>query len=227
MLLEVGILILAFVVYFLIYVEIKVNKNNDVYFYDEGLTKKSLSNETMLKIPFFFEAPHINPPVLKSNLTVIKKDKKNKYKKIISDREAPKLLQPYLRHKTEINLFCLKKKGEIPYHTNNNSVNYFVVRKGNIRISLVHPKYKDNFENNCSKEYIWNNPLFKYLDCQEGHVIYVPNHWFVSIKNVGHDKNDDSSDNGEAIVEKISFITIVRSLLNFVNKQFNYNKLLI
>lgn len=216
MLVEITILIFLFAVYFLFYVEIKVNKNNDVYFYDESLTKKSLSNETMLKTPFFFEASHLNPHVSKSKLTVVEKDKKNKYKKMISDREAPKLLQPYLRHQTEINLFCLKEKGEIPYHTNNNSVNYFIVRKGNIKIVLVHPKYKDNFENNCSKEYIWNNPSFKYLNCQEGHVVYVPNDWFVSIKNVSHD-------DGEAIIEKISFITIVRSLLNFVNKQFNYN----
>ena len=219
MLAELFAIVLLFSIYFFIYVELKVNKNNDVNVFYEELTKKTLSNEVMLKLPFHFDASHINSQVDKSTLTLIEKDKQNKFKTMEPDREIPKLLHPYLRHDTKASLFILKEGSEMPCYQANSSVDYIFVRKGTPEIALIHPKYKDNFDttqhtSRKTKDYIWNNPSFKYLKCAEGTVVYVPNYWFVSIKN---------RSNRECVVEKISFTTVVRSLLLFVNKRFNYS----
>lgn len=219
MLAELFAIIILFSIYFFIYVEIKVNKNNDVNIFSEELTKKTLSNEVMLKLPFHLDASHINSKIDKSTLTLIEKDKQNKIKIMKTEREVPKLLHPYLKHDTKSRLFILKEGGEVPCYETNSSLDYIFVRKGAIELALIHPKYKDNFDENRhssrkTKDYIWNNTSFKYLKCQEGTVVYIPNYWFVSIKN----KSDR-----ECIVEKISFTTIVRSVLLFVNKRFNYS----
>ena len=220
MLVEVFTIILLLVIYFFFYVEIKINKNNDVNMLDEELTKKSLANEVMFKLPFYFDASHLNPKFKKDKLVLIEKDKINKNKKMKSDREPPQLFKPILRHTTKSDLFLLKKNGQIPLYKNNGSVNHIFVRNGRAKIALIHPKYKDNFDENnssTSKEYLWNNASFKYLECNEGTVVCVPNYWFTAICN--------DSDN-ETIIEVFSFTTIVRSVLLFVNKQFNYSKTL-
>ena len=127
MLVEVFTIIILLAIYFFFYVEVKINKNNDVNLFNEELTKKTLNNEIMFKLPFDFDASHLNPDVKKEQLVLIEKDKINKNKKMESDREPPKLFKPYLRHTTESNLFVLKKNGEIPFYKNTGSINYILL----------------------------------------------------------------------------------------------------
>ena len=52
MLLEVAFALFIFIVYFLLYVECKINKHNNIYHYDKELTRQNINNEILLKCHF-------------------------------------------------------------------------------------------------------------------------------------------------------------------------------
>lgn len=217
MLLELLLLLSLFCIYFFLYVEIKINKNNQVSEFTEELTKKNLNNEIMLKLPFFFNASHVNSPIDISGLISLKRDKSNKIKKYKSIETPPQLFAPIVKSQSESILYTIKKGGEIPLSEGESSINFFFIRKGTVKTTLVHPKYKDNFDNvtySTSKEYLWNNSSFKHLDFAEGVALFVPNSWLYSFRN---------ESNCDCIIEVISVTTIFGSLLTFFKKVFNYN----
>ena len=60
---EIFLLIVIGILYFLCYVETKVNKNDDVYYLDKPLTRNNVVQETYLKLPFYFDGTHLNQKI--------------------------------------------------------------------------------------------------------------------------------------------------------------------
>ena len=68
-------LIFLFILYFFIYVDMKINKHNELYLFDSEFTKTNLNKEICLKLPFYFDGQHIQDIYDKSSLTKVKKVK--------------------------------------------------------------------------------------------------------------------------------------------------------
>ena len=216
MLTEIFILLLFFVFYFLIYVDMKTNKNNDVTVFDDELTRKNLNNEIMLKQPFYFDGEHLNVELKNDGLIFVEKDKNNKYKKYKKTNNELNLLHPNINSKLFNNVYKIKSGGKLPVHTNYESISYYFFREGTAKIVLIHPKFKDNFSTNTSNdEYVRNNSLFLQINCQRGMIVYVPNNWLLSVYN---------EEDKELIIEKITYSTIINQLILYFKKVFNNNK---
>lgn len=215
MILEIFIALFIFIVYFLIYVECKINKNNIIYHYDKELTRKNINNEILLKAPFHFDGAHLNFPLEMDNYKLKKKDKDNKTKEYTMIHNEILLLKPYVKSKVSHTLYCMKSNGKIDIHSNDESINYYFVRTGSADVFLIHPKFKDNFsfsKTNSNKEihkYVENNEHFHKLDCQEGNIIFVPNYWLIYIKNSGK---------SQCSIEKISYSTLINKFMFYFKK---------
>lgn len=217
MLFELFIIILLCGLYFLFYVELKINKNNEISEFSDELTRQNLNNEIMFKAPFYFDASHLNNGVREEDKILIEKDKKNRSKKFSTLSVPPKIFFPFIKHSSHNTLYDIKKDGKIPLQPNRYSFCYYFVKKGNAKFSLVHPKFKDNFEDYprwSDDKYIWENLSFKQIECSEGTVVYVPNKWMVSVKSDGEQ---------DSVVEEMGFKSPINYLLSFVKKEFNYN----
>lgn len=215
MLLEIAIALFIFIVYFLIYVECKINKNNKIYHYDKELTRQNISNEILLKAPFHFDGAHLNSPLEFGNYKSKKKDKDNKMKEYIMVQDEILLLKPYVKSEVSDTLYCMKANGKIDIHSNDESINYYFIRSGSAEIFLIHPKFKDNFSmkkkssNKETHKYIENNEHFHNLKCKAGSVVFVPNYWMVYIKN---------SDDLDCSIEKISYSTLINKFMFYFKK---------
>lgn len=215
MVIEIIFLLICFYLYFLFYINIKINKNNEFYLYENELTRKNINNEINLKLPFYFNGKHLNEKINKSNLII-----KDKEKKIYNKTyETIKILEPYINFDVENTIYYLDKKQNIGIHTNLTNNNYYFIKKGKCKFCLIHPKYKDNFYKNneisCDNKkikYIKENDNFKVLECYENTIIYVPNYWLVYIEN---------SDSKQSIIEIIKYKTIINKLLFLYEKVFN------
>ena len=97
MILEIVFALFIFIVYFFIYVEYKINKNNKIYHYDKELTRQNINNELLLKAPFYFDGGHLNFPLENSNYKIKKKDKDNRLKEYNLVRDELLLLKPYIK----------------------------------------------------------------------------------------------------------------------------------
>uniref|UniRef100_A0AB39J6T4 Cupin type-1 domain-containing protein n=1 Tax=Florenciella sp. virus SA2 TaxID=3240092 RepID=A0AB39J6T4_9VIRU len=218
MLLELFILCIFLLLYFLVYVDIKINKNNEFYNFDDTgeLTRQNLNNEILLKMPFYFDADHINREFSKEDLILLEKDKKNKYKKYKKIGNSFDLFTPNIKSEMIDIMYILSKGGSVPIHTNDESITYYFVRNGDADVVLIHPKFKDNFDIKKENDikYLWNNSSFKKMHCKKGTVVYVPNGWLVSFVN-----NKDQKCN----IEKLSYSTIINKLILYFKKVFNYN----
>ena len=127
------------------------------------------------------------------------------------------LIEPYINYTVTNNIVELKPSKNYIIHENYESINYYFVKEGNIKISLIHPRFKDNFyiNNNILNNkkiinYIKNNNNFRVLGCKKDTMIYVPNKWIVYIENL--DKNNNS------IIEIINYKTIINKLMSYAEK---------
>jgi len=213
MILEILLILFIFVVYFLFYVELKINKNNTVFQYDKELTRQHLSNEILLKTPFFFNGSHLNTSVNTSNYKCVFRDKKCALKEYVIVEPEPKILKPYIKSDCSRKLYVVKKQGKINIHKNYESVNYYFVREGSMNITLIHPRFADNFHNDYDSEevetYIKTNDYFKRIECSKGTIMFVPNDWFVFIHNYT---------NNVCMIEKITFSTLINKLMLYFKK---------
>ena len=213
MLVEISIILLIFVLYFLFYVECKVNKNNKIFQYDKELTRQNINNEILLKMPFYFNGEHLNNEIKIQDYKMEEKhkDEKRKVYQILEDNIV--LLKPYIKFDCSHKLHEIKKNGKYKIHKNNESINYYFVRSGSCEMFLVHPRFKENFqENDDSKSlesYIEGNQHFHNITCNKGNIIFVPNEWIVYIKN----KNDE-----DCLIEKLSYSTIINKFMLYFKK---------
>lgn len=213
MLLEISIILLIFALYFLFYVECKVNKNNKIFAYDKELTRQNINNEILLKMPFYFDGEHLNNEIKIKNCKIEEKYKHEKRKVYQNLENNIILLQPYIKFDCNNKLHEIKKNGTYKIHKNEESINYYFVRDGSCEIILIHPRFKENFqENDCSKSlesYIEGNSHFHTVKCNKGSIIFVPNEWLVYIKN-----NNDK----ECLIEKLSYSTIINKFMLYFKK---------
>jgi len=216
MILEIVFVLFVFIVYFFIYVEYKINKNNKIYDYDKELTRQNINNDLLLKTPFYFDGGHLNLPLENSNYKIKRKDKDNRMKEYGLVRDELLLLKPYIKSYMSNTLYSMKENGRINIHSNTESINYYFVRSGSADIFLIHPRFKDNFTINkktTNKEiqrYIEINDHFHKLQCETGNIVFVPNHWMIYIKNIGKD---------ECWVEKMSYQTLINKFMCYFKKK--------
>lgn len=214
---EIFLLIVIGILYFLCYVETKVNKNDDVYYLDKPLTRNNVVQETYLKLPFYFDGTHLNEKICRNFWK--KRDKKRNY---YAYYEKPyvsiSLLEPFIRFIPQSFVYEITKHSPLISHTT--SLNYYLVKKGQCLMTFIHPKYKENFyENgilNQSKskiDYIKKQKYFTTISFSKNSMIYVPNKWIVYFENI------ETKD--PCIIECIEYQTICNQLLCWGEKQFN------
>lgn len=213
---EILFFVIVLILYFVVYVELKVNQHNDIHLMDNELMRTSLHRETFLKQPFYFNGQHINEKYKKSSLKI--RDKFKNYTKYEKDYEKIRLLEPYTRFQVNQFVYFIQKgnTSHLPFLTHSSSVNFYIVKKGNVKISFIHPKYKDNVYQKDTLEtcpsiiqYVKDHEYIQCLECFENTVIYVPNDWILFVEN-----NQDKT----SIVEVIEYKTILNQLLVSIKK---------
>jgi hypothetical protein len=216
MILELLIIFFIITVYFLFYIEYKVNKYNNIYEYDKELTRQNINNEILIKTPFYFDGSHLNFPLSVSNYTMKENDKNNKFKEYNMVESELLLLKPYIKSEVSDKLYSIKKDGQIGIHKNRESINYYFVRDGSAEIFLIHPKFRDNFEtdkkstNKDLKDYIGKNEHFHKIECSKGTIVYVPNDWLIYIQNL---------ETVDCWIEKLSYSTIINKFMLYFKKK--------
>tara|TARA_Y100000389_G_scaffold112032_1_gene109067 strand:+ start:731 stop:1393 length:663 start_codon:yes stop_codon:yes gene_type:complete len=214
MIIEAILILILLYIYFLCYIDSKINKNNDFYLIDE-VTNSKINNEIYLKLPFYFGANHLNKKIHLNEYNIIETTKN--YKKYNKIYEKIHLIEPYINFTPTNTIIELESKKSYPIHENFESINYYFIKKGRVKISLIHPMFKENFyidkkllNTNKSINYIKNNNNFRVLECKKDTMIYVPNKWIVYIENIS------SKDN--SIIEIINYKTLINKLMSLKEK---------
>ena len=183
------IVLLFCIIYFLFYVEIKINKSNHLFLFDKVLTRNNIQNELYLKLPFYFNGKHLNEPYSKSILHKVHK-KKNHYEKYTKSYDEISFLEPRSRFKASHDIYYIHKRKSLPLLMDNCSINFYIVKSGQIKLTFIHPKFKEHFIqknslcNVSSKiDYIKTHTHFLSMVACENTIIYVPNQWIVYAEN--------------------------------------------
>lgn len=222
---EVIICVFVTLLYFLCYVDMKISKSDDIYYYDKLLTRKDLNRETFLKSPFYFDGTHLNDSIDKTQLE--KKDKKkNVYTSYTKLYTSIVLLEPHLRFKPETEVFYVDK--HLPIHTNQSSFNYYIIKEGSCKITFIHPKFRDNFydayelkQTQVKIDYIKKHNHFKTIVFEKNSIIYVPNDWILFIENneTTRDKSKSpksSKSSKPCIIEIIRYRTLCNQIIGWI-----------
>lgn len=220
MIIELLIIIILLYFYFLCYIDSKINKNNDLYLI-ENITNNKINNEVYLKLPFYFGASHLNKKIHLDKYNLIETNKDyTKYNKIY---EKIHLIEPSINFTPRNTIIEIKSKKNYPIHENFESINYYFIKKGHVKVCLIHPMFKDNFyidkkilNTSKSINYIKDNDNFKFLECKKNTMIYVPNNWIVYIENISKKDN--------CIIEIINYKTIINKLMSLKEKYLINNK---
>lgn len=121
MVIEFIIIFIFLLTYFYIYTICKVNADNSLYLFEEELTKHNIYGAIMLKMPFYFKAPHftyinkqedINITEPQSSLIgngIVMRDYKDDLRTIINSNSEYNILSPNVLHKMNYSLFKLLK----------------------------------------------------------------------------------------------------------------------
>ena len=218
MLLELIILIFLIFLYFHIYVIFKINVNNEISIFDEELSKQNITNEIAYKLPFYFNINHVKNKNTEK-LSIIKKEKY--YDIYETVYENIPLLEPFVKYFPKTKLYEIRKKKKyLPLECHKHFRNFYIVNKGSVTITLIHPKYKENFINKNKIEttkdkitYIKNSENFKRVELNENDILFVPNYWIVLLES----KQDKTN------VELLQYKTILNELCFISEKYFKEN----
>ena len=215
MLLEIIILIFIIFLYFHIYLIFKINVNNEVSKFDEELSKQNITNEIAYKLPFYFNINHLS----RKNTEKISLIKKEKYYEVNETMyENIPLLEPFVKYFPNNKLYEInKKKKHIPLECHKHYRNFYIIKKGSAIVTLIHPKYKENFINNNEIEttkdkisYIKNSENFNRVELNENDILFVPNYWIVLLES----RQDKTN------IELIQYKTILNELCFIREKYF-------
>lgn len=179
----------------------KVNINNEIYEYNEEMTKQQITNEVNFKLPFYFTSPHIQ------NHNGIHQDMSNNE---IEYKYFPRpILEPFVKFFIDSCVFKMKKKEKSDVYHHLHFRNFYLVKQGHVQFHIIHPKYADNFivdgevQNNKNiNNFIKNNKDFITIELKKDSVLFVPNYWLVFIES----KSD------KTIIEKIQYKSILNEL---------------
>lgn len=218
---EISFILLLCIIYFLFYVEIKVNKSNELYFFDKEMTRRNLQNEMYLKLPFYFNGKHLNEPYSKSILEKVDK-KKHHYEQYKKSYDEISLLEPRTRFKATHDIYYIHKKKSLPLLMDTCSINFYIVKSGQVKVTFIHPKFKEHFvqkdticDVSSKVDYIQNHKSFLSMIASENTIIYVPNQWIVYVEN---------EENKTSILDIIHYSTMCNQFIewgknNIIKKQ--------
>ena len=218
MLLEIIILFLFLFLYFHIYLIFKINVNNEVSKFDEELSKQNITNEIAYKLPFYFNINHLKNKNTEK-LSLIKKEKN--YDVYEGMYENIHLLEPFVKYFPKTKLYEIKKKRKhVPLECHKHYRNFYVVTQGAVAVTLIHPKYKENFmtknEIETTKDklsYIKDSENFKRVELNKNDILFVPNYWIVLLES----RQDKTN------VELLQYKTILNELCFIHEKYFKDN----
>lgn len=192
-------------VYIHIYLHFKINPLNEMSTITD-YCKQEVSNTCYYKLPYIItNAPFINDFDL-SCCTKIK----NEY---IKEYTSIEIIEPYVKFFTNNTVHKIKKDKILELHSNLECRNFYIVHKGSIEVTCIHPKYKEHFKNVTSKTYsfIENHKNMIHLTLNEKDLLFLPNYWFIYIKS--NDKN--------TIIEHIKYSTILNKFTIYWHKHIS------
>jgi hypothetical protein len=220
MILELILLFVIFYLYFLFYMSFKINVNNEIYEFDKTQTRRSISSETNLKLPFYFNIKHIFKKP--NNLDTLKLIQKTNHHRIYRNlNKKYTLFEPYMKHKCENE--CIEIKSHSDIEVNMNKSTFYYVYDKNIRFHIIHPNYCDHLLSNGlikqdkkTIKYIKDNPDFIHFNPSQNDIIYIPNYWYVFIEHIG-----STTETKSPLIEKLSYVSIIDDLISSLEKVFN------
>ncbi len=216
MFIEILIIIMIFFTYFHIYMMFKINKNNEIYEFNNVISKQNITNEIAYKLPFYFNMQHLIQET--NNGKIIEKHKYyNIYKQ---NYENINILEPFVKFYNNNLKFEFKKKNKnLPLEYFKHYRNFYIVKEGSIKVTLIHPKYKENFiQNNkliTNKEnikFIKDNSQFKSIDLNKNQCIFIPNYWIVFLENI----------ESNTTIELLQFKSLMNELCFIKEKYLSY-----
>jgi len=196
--------------YIHIYLHFKINPLNEMSILTDKC-KQEISNTCYYKLPFIInDATFINTIDI-SNCTKCNdtkcndtkcNDTKVKDNKYIKEYESIPLLEPYVKFFTNNVVHKIKKNKIIDIHFNLECRNFYIVHKGTVEITCIHPKYKEHLSSIKSTTYkfIENHPNMIHITLHEKEILFLPNYWYIYIK---------STEN--TIIEHIKYSTILNT----------------
>jgi hypothetical protein len=197
MLIKVFLIVWLLFTYLHIMIHYSITKENSIYKLEDSST---IQNETVYKIPFYFNGSMIESSIHFSDYKKIK----DGYEKIY---EPIPLLEPRVKFFPSHTILPFKKY--IKLHRNLHCRNFYKLSKGKALFICIHPKYKSLFKCKrnvfeCNKDmikYIKSNSFFVHILLSKDSVLFLPNYWllFVVAKE-------------ECILEKIQYSTILNQI---------------
>jgi hypothetical protein len=198
-------------IYIHIYLHFKINPLNELSILTDKC-KQEISNTCYYKLPFIInEATFINTIDI-SNCTKYNDAKSSDLKSnnvYIKEYENIPLLEPYVKFFTSNKIHKIKKNKIIDIHSNLECRNFYIVHKGNVEITCIHPKYKDHLNNINANTYkfIENHSNMIHITLHENEILFLPNYWYIYIKS-----------NKNTIIEHIKYSTILNTFTIYWHK---------
>ena len=203
-------------IYIHIYLHFKINPLNEMSVLTDKC-KQEISNTCYYKLPFIInDATFINTIDI-SNCTKCNDAKSNDTKcndaKLnniyIKEYEPIPLLEPYVKFFTNNTIHKIKKNKIIDIHSNLECRNFYIVHKGIVEITCIHPKYKDHLNtiNENTYKFIENHSSMIHLTLHEKEILFLPNYWYIYVKS-----------NKNTIIEHIKYSTILNNFTIYWHK---------
>jgi hypothetical protein len=196
-------------IYIHIYLHFKINPLNELSVLND-ICKQEISNTCYYKLPFVFEGKAIlNKQIDLSNN--------------IRAYDSMPLLEPYVKFFITNTIHNLKSNKIIKLHKNLECRNFYIVHKGSVKVTCIHPKYESNFKNITSNTYsfIENHKQMIHLNLKENDILFVPNYWYVYIKSDSIKDASNNEVNKNTIIEQIHYSTILNQFTIFCNKNIS------
>ena len=181
-------------IYIHIYLHFKINPLNEMSILTDKC-KQEISNTCYYKLPFIINDTTFINTIDISNCTKCN----NVY---IKEYDPIPLLEPYVKFFTTNKIHKINKNKIVDIHSNLECRNFYIVHKGIVEITCIHPKYKDHLNNINANTYkfIENHSNMIHITLHENEILFLPNYWYIYIK---------SSKN--TIIEHIKYSTILNT----------------
>lgn len=167
----------------------------------KDVCKEDITNTIYFKLPFMFDGSTIIQNVDISACTKLD----NKY---IKTYESIPMLEPYVKFFTNNEIYKIKKGKIIKPHRNVECRNFYILHKGKVHITCIHPKYRETFK---ETDVFIENDEHIHLELTEKQILFLPNYWYIYIK--AEDKH--------TIIEKIQYSTIMNQVNIFWNNNIS------
>jgi hypothetical protein len=210
------ILFCSILLYLHIFIHFKVNNFNEFTNIDD-ICKETITNTIHYKLPFVFDGSTIMKSYdlsqcTKSNMMTNNNNNNNtnnKNKFYLKTYEPVPMLEPIVKFFTNDTIYELSKPNKrIDIHKNLECRNFYMIHKGKVMVSCIHPKYKEHLQSDKTDEFVDDHSQILHIELFPNSVLFVPNYWYVSIKSLEKD----------TVVEKIQYTTILNKVNFWLDK---------